>query len=158
MSLTDTTFKILTRNDIKTQLNGTWNGTSYNVNDPNDICDILSQTETNSSMYSNASPFVSGYLDLQPIKNIYISSPNLGSYTTIGPNGQQTIIKKVPVSADFGYVIFDELMPTNDYLDCSRQSLKTIEFLLRDVNNNTINLHGANLSFSIVFDIQNTDV
>ena len=158
MSLTDTTFKILTRNDIKTQLNGTWNGTSYNVNDPNDICDILSQTETNSSMYSSTSPFVSGYLDLQPIKNIYISSPNLGSYTTIGPTGQQTIIKKVPVSADFGYVIFDELMPTNDYLDCSRQSLKTIEFLFRDVNNNTINLHGANLSFSIVFDIQNPDI
>ena len=125
---------------------------------PNDICDILSQTEISSSMYSNASPFVSGYLDLQPNKNIYISSPNLGSYTTIRPNGQQTIIKKVLVSADFGYVIFDELMPTNDYLDCSRQSLKTIEFLFRDVINNTINLHGANLSFSIVFDIQNIDV
>lgn len=94
MSLSDTTFKILTRNDIKTQLNGTWNGSSYNVNDPNDICDILSQTETNSPMYSNVSQFVSGYLDLQPVKNIYISSPNLGSYTTIGPSGQQTIIKK----------------------------------------------------------------
>lgn len=62
------------------------------------------------------------------------------------------------MTADFGYVIFDELMPTNDYLDCSRQTLKTIEFVLRDVNNNIINLHGANLSFSIVFDIQNTDV
>lgn len=158
ISLTDTTFKILTRNDIKTQLNGTWNGTSYNVNAPHDICDILSQTETNSPMYNNTTPFVSGFLDLQPVKNIYVSSPNLGSYTTIGPRGQQTIIKKIPVSADFGYVIFDELMPTNDYLDCSRQTLKTIEFLLRDVNNNTINLHGANLSFSIIFDIQNTDV
>ena len=62
------------------------------------------------------------------------------------------------MTADFGHVIFDELMPTNDYLDCSRQTLKTIEFVLRDVNNNIINLHGANLSFSIVFDIQNTDV
>ena len=49
------------------------------------------------------------------------------------------------MSADFGYAIFDELMPTSGYLDCARQSLKTIEFLLRDVNNNTINLHGANL-------------
>lgn len=62
------------------------------------------------------------------------------------------------MTADFGYCLFDELMPTNDYLDCSRQTLKTIEFVLRDVNNNIVNLHGANLSFSIVFDIQNTDV
>ena len=62
------------------------------------------------------------------------------------------------MSADFGYVIFDELMQQNDYLDCSRQTLKTIDLLLRDVNNNTINLHGANLSFSIVFDVQNTGI
>ena len=45
-------------------------------------------------MYNNTTPFVSGFLDLQPVKNIYISSPNLGSYSTIGPTGQQTIIKK----------------------------------------------------------------
>ena len=49
-------------------------------------------------------------------------------------------------------------MQQNDYLDCSRQTLKTIDFLLRDVNNNTINLHGDKLSLSIVFDIQNTDI
>ena len=41
---TDESFMILTRDDIKTQLNGTWTGTSYNANDPNDICDMLSQT------------------------------------------------------------------------------------------------------------------
>ncbi len=48
-------------------------------------------------------------------------------------------------------MIFDQVITNMDYLDCSRQSLKTIEFQLKDVNGNFVPLHGANVSFSIVF-------
>ena len=82
---------------------------------------------------------------------MYISSPNLGNFNTMGPRGEWNIIKKVPVSADYNQMIFDQVITNMDYLDCSRQSLKTIEFHLKDVNGNFIPLHGANVSFSIVF-------
>ena len=64
----------------------------------------------------------------------------------------------MPMPADDGHANSDGVMPTNDYLGCPRQTLKTSDCLLRDVNNNTINLHGANLSFSIIFGIQHTVV
>ena len=45
---------------------------------------------------------------------------------------------------------------SSDYLE--RQTLKTISFELEDAHGKIINLHGANLSFSIVFDKYRSDV
>ena len=45
----------------------------------------------------------SGFLNFQGINNMYVSSPNLGTFTTIGPRGEQTIINKIPVSSEFGH-------------------------------------------------------
>ena len=39
-----------------------------------------------------------------------------------------------------------------DWLECSKQSLKTLEFVLRDARGNQIPLHNSNVSFSIVFE------
>ena len=36
--------------------------------------------------------------------------------------------KKVHVTANYGYAIFDKSMTTNDFLGCCNQTLKTIEF------------------------------
>jgi hypothetical protein len=135
-------FKVLTYNDIIQ---------TYNINDPNDTTDMFKLTVGYSPFYDVTNPFISGPLSLQPIRNIYISSPNLGNFNTMGPRGEWNIIKKVPVSADYNQMIFDQVITNMDYLDCSRQSLKTIEFHLKDVNGNFIPLHGANVSFSIVF-------
>ena len=49
-------------------------------------------------------------------------------------------------------MIFDQVMSGNDFLDCSRQTIKTIEFNLKDVNGNLVPFHGSNVSFSIIFD------
>jgi hypothetical protein len=42
--------------------------------------DILNNTDGYSTFFSAASPHVTGYIDLQPIKNIYMYSTNLGSH------------------------------------------------------------------------------
>ena len=49
-------------------------------------------------------------------------------------------------------MIFSNVTSGNDYLDCSRQTLKTLQFQLQDVSGNVIQLHGSHVSFSIVFD------
>ena len=53
-------------------------------------------------------------------------------------------------------MIFDQVTASNDYLDCSRQTLRTLEFQLKDVHGNLVPLHGSNLSFSLVFDLLDT--
>jgi hypothetical protein len=89
-------------------------------------------------------------LNLQTIRNIYIHS-SLGNYNTIGPRGESSIMKKIPVNANKGEYIFDQVLTSNDFGDCSKQTLRTIKFDLKDSRGNYIQFHGSNLSFSIKF-------
>jgi len=63
----------------------------------------------------------------------------------------QQLLTKKPVSANKGEYIFDQVMTNNDFGDCSNQTLRTINFQLKDSQGNGINLHGNNWSFSIIF-------
>jgi hypothetical protein len=128
-----------------------------NQSDLNSWNDLIGNTNTPTSAYTASTPFVSGMLDLLGIRNIFISSPNLGSFSTMGSRGESNIIKKVPVSSDFGYLVIDSFTSPHDFLDCSRLTLGTIEFNLRDVKGKYIPLHGGHVSFSIVFSSVNND-
>lgn len=157
-SFTDMTFKVLTADDIATKRNGEWvSSDNYNENDPCDInSEMLKLTSGNASYNTHTNPFVSGYLNLQPIRNLYLHSSNIGSYNTIGLYGCRTIIKKIAVSADFNYMIIDNAMAGNDFMDCSRVTMKQLEFRITNEDGKFINLHGANVSFSLIFDIMPT--
>ena len=150
------TFRILTAKDIATKRNGLWVGTNYDEKNLHDITGLLNLTEGTSPLYTQASPFTTN-INLQPMRNIYISSPNLNNFNTLSVNGDNTIIKKVQVTADYNQMIFDNLMATNDFLDCSKQTLKTLEFHIKDVDGNFINFHNHHLNFSIIFDLMNTN-
>lgn len=63
----------------------------------------------------------------------------------------QTIVKKVPVSADYNHMIFDQCVLINDYNDCGGNTVKTLYFQLRSSRGDLIPLNGCNWSFSIVF-------
>ena len=119
---------------------------------PQSINGVLRNTEmvpvNLSFMYST---YQSGFLDLLNIHNIYIHCPNLGHFNSIGVRGENTIIKKVPVSSSFGYLIIDTVVSPHDKMDVSRQNVKTIHITLKDVSGNVINLHGANCSLSLIF-------
>ena len=149
-------FKILTKNDIFTQLNGTWGGVSYSTSNSCDInAYMLKLNMGTSPLYTSTNYFRSLSLDLQPIRNLYITSPNLGNFTTLGPNGQTSILKKVPVNANYNCMVFDGMTSSNDFLDCSKQTLQNLEFRIENSRGEVINLHGQEISFSIIFDILN---
>ena len=142
--------KILTPTDISTNLLGTWSGSTINTLNPADINEILGNLGTNSPSYDILNPYISNSLNLQTIRNIYIHS-SLGNYGTIGPRGETTIIKKVSVSANKGEMIFDNVVTAFDFGDCSKQSLRTVIFEIKDSRGNYVNFHGSHLSFSIIF-------
>jgi len=126
------------------------------VSGPQSLNMILGNSIRDSPLYGPNKPFVSGFLQLTH-NDIYITSPNLGTYTTLGPRGETNILRKVPVTSTYGYLIVDQATSNHAYLDCSEQTLNTLEFEIRDVNGQIVNLHGHHISFSLVFAAHNED-
>ena len=126
--------------------------TTVDNNNLQSINGVLRNTEmiptSLSYMYKE---YESGFLDLLNIHNIYIHCPNIGHFNSIGARGENTIIKKVPVSSGFGYLIIDSVISPHDKIDVSRQTIKTLNFSFKNVHGNVIDLHGANVSFSMIF-------
>ena len=144
-------FQIFTDKDLATFVNNTWTGSSYSASTPFSCNDILNSTFTNSPQFNSTSSYTSGSLEMLAFRNLYLTSPNLSSFTTMGARGEANIIKKIPVSSDFGYLIIDSYTSNHDWLDCSNLTLNNLEFVLKDVKGNVIPLHGSHVSFSIVF-------
>ena len=143
-------FKVLTPDDLKTATIHNAYSNSYDINNPQDMNEILGNVEGASPFYQFPGNYTSKAVNLQTIRNIYIHS-SLGNFNTIGPRGESSIVKKVPVSANKGDMIFDQVLAGNDFGDCSKQTLRTIIFELKDSRGNYINFHGSDLSFSIIF-------
>ena len=146
----DYKFKVLTPDDLKRDYIHSRFQNSYDTNNPKDINEVIGNLEGNSLLYQFPTGYETMSLNMQSIRNIYIHS-SMGNYNTIGPKGENTIMKKVPVNADKGNYIFDQVMTGNDFGDCSNQTLRTIKCDLNDSKGNHIPLHGNHLSFSIIF-------
>ena len=143
-------FRIFTPEDLKRSEIHARYSNAYDINNPHDINEILGNVDGVSPYYQFPTSYESESLNMQTIRNIYIYS-SLGNYNTIGPRGENSIIKKVPVNANKGEFIFDQVLTSNDFGDCSKQTLRTLKFDLKDSRGNHINFHGSNLSFSIIF-------
>jgi hypothetical protein len=128
-----------------------WSGSTNSCN--NLIGNIGNITNT----YTQTNPFVSGMMNMDVFRCLYLSSPNLGTYTTLGSRGESNILKKIPVTSSYGMLIVDSYTSSHDFLDCSDQTLNTIEFNLKDVHGVIIPLHGSNISFSLVFAAHSED-
>ena len=50
---------------------------------------------------------VSGYIDIYSLRNIYMTASGLGNFNTISVAGNRNVVKKIPVTAPHGEVIFD---------------------------------------------------
>ena len=156
-------FWLLSDKEIATLYNGLWSlsgAGAFDRTNPASMNEVLrNYGDYNGAtpMNNTASPYKSGFLNFQGINNIYLSSPNLGCFNTMGPRGEQTIIKKIPVSSEFGYMIIDRSVSQHDYLECGKTTLRTLEFNLRDAKGRFIPLHNANVSFSLVFSIKSED-
>ena len=139
-------FKILTDIELATGLNGDWTGPVYNWSSPSSSNDVLANRTSNSGF-----SFVSGMLSLNGFRAVYISSSTLSNYNTVGARGENNIIKKVPVNADFGYQVIDQMVSDHDYLSVERMTLGTIDFQVKDVKGNLIPFKGSPISFTIKF-------
>ena len=132
-------FKILT--DTELPANGI-TAVPYSLNK-------VLQNTTASMGYSLS--YTSGVLDMHPVRNLYLSSPNLGTYDTLNITGDQSVVKKIPVNANYNEMIYDQVVLPYDYIDVSKQTLRRLEFQLKDIYGGNINLQGDHWSFSLLF-------
>ena len=75
----------------------------------------------------------------------------MGNFRSIGPLGERDVLKKIVIQANPLEIMTDMNLNTEDHVDVSRHNLKSLSFRLTDVYGNTINLHGQNLSFTLIF-------
>ena len=139
-------FMILTDYDLQQR---------YGLTSPNSCNDIITNRTTKIN-YPGA-PWISGMLNLQGFRAVYISSSTMSNYNTLGPQGENSIIKKVITDSDFGYLIIDQLVSDHDYLSVERLTLNTIDFQIRDVRGNLIPFHDSPVSFTIIFTVQDNN-
>ena len=132
-------FEILTDAQLK----------ALNINANQSINNVLRNFTP--AVHDSSNPYVSGFVDLFPIRNLYLTCSGLGNFNTMSVSGDRSIVKKIPVNAGYSEMIFDQSVVGIDYLDCSHQTLSRIGFQLKDVFGRVVDLHGNHVSFSIVF-------
>ena len=95
--------------------------------------------------------FVSGFVNLLPMKNMCLTSDRLTNGNQLAPYGVARVLKKIPITAGFGNVIYDNDILMNDANDVSMRHLGRLHFKYVDAYGKTVDLHGADSSFSLIF-------
>ena len=90
-------------------------------------------------------------MNLIPHQCLYLHSNNMGKIgDSIGPGGEQTIIRRIPITARFGDVINDSFSNAADTIDMAGFQLSNLHFRLCDEEARTVNLRGVGFSFSFL--------
>jgi hypothetical protein len=112
-----TNYSIGVINSLFSEETSIYHGKSWNITgnipfEPNNLCsinEILGLTEREILQVAEGEDVSSPPLKLHIINNVYITSPTLGNYNTICPFSNN-VIKKVPVTVAYGYMIVDQYM------------------------------------------------
>ena len=156
----DTSFRIFSDFELNDMAKkGGWHGENYTYNNIYSINDLIHNTKKITPGYNRGTSYWSEFINFNGIRNLYLCSPNLCSLSVLGPNGSPAnIVKKIPVTSDYGFNIFAGGSIAHDYIECSRQTWRTLEFQLQDVFGNNIDLNNNPISFSIILSTINEDM
>lgn len=148
-ALTNFTYEIYSDDTLKTLKD--WRGRYFNKDNPKSCNNVLRNYF--SGLYSSTNPFISGFINTINYDSIYIRS-NISNFSNIiSPDGSLCdIVKKVNINEGFGSLITYYLQNGIDYTQIiSRNNLGCLEFRITDIYNNVIDLHGSNVSFTLIF-------
>jgi hypothetical protein len=117
----------------------------------NSINNIL-QNYTNSKIYSNSNKYVSNYIDLFPVRNLYLQCENIctGSNSMLC-SGQSNIIANIPITARYNQLVICDKLISMDYVNVGNQTINFLKFRLINLWGEEIDLRGNHFSFSLLF-------
>ena len=101
-------------------------------------------------VYDTSNIYEGGQFNAVPHHTIYIVCPQLGTFRSIGPQGERNILKKHVVMANPHEISIDTALNSEDFTNISKQSFKSLTFTLTDVYGNMLNMHGQSWSFTLI--------
>ena len=97
------------------------------------------------------SPYISGFIDLQRVKSLYLDCNEISNYNQLTVAGNSSIVKKMAVNVPYLRVINDLELSNFDYVDVSGKLLRRLQFRLTNHNNEIVDLNGIDISFTLTF-------
>ena len=140
-------FSVFTDSQVITEQGNFTGLDTSNLNSVNDIINYRTFSGTHSDQLS----WFSGFVDLQPIKNLYLTCNDLCNYNQLTLDGYSGIVKKIPVVSAFTGIIFDNEVSITDYIDCSNKVLRKLNFKIEDERGRQVPLNNVDVSFSLTF-------
>ena len=131
----------------------TWAASSvhtYDAMDPRSAYKLigLPRDATRTDATTHALPH---QVNLIPHSCLYLHSNNMGKIRdSCGPNGEQTILRRIPVTAGFGSIIHHSADSAADTIDMAGFQLSSLHFRLCDEEARTVDLHGVAFSMSFL--------
>ena len=122
-----------------------------NTNSLNSMNRVIGNTTPATDAYTNVAPYTTNFVDLTPVKNIYIHCNEISNYNQLTVAGNSSIVKKVPVNVPYLGIINDNELSSVDYIDCSNKLLRRTNWRLTDHLNQVIDLNNVDISFTITF-------
>ena len=121
------------------------------ANNLNSINRVLSNYVTAFDASTNVVPFITGFIDLTPVKNIYLHCNEISNYNQLTVAGNSSIIKKINVTVPYLSVINDNELSTFDNIDVSGKMLRRLNIKLTNNLNQVVDLNNVDISFSLTF-------
>ena len=69
-----------------------WSGTAHDINSLASANELMTNVDPSGMVIGNTANPAKYYLNLTHVRSIYMKSPNLSSFNTIGCNGESSII------------------------------------------------------------------
>lgn len=150
---TDHTFSVATvkiYSDYELLNSNEFNSTRFDRNLLKSINSILQISNKSLTQFTSLEKYKT-YIDLVPLRNIYISSKTLSSINTYSNFQNNCIIKKIPVISPVGTMLSYGINNSFEGIHISKRSINRIDIQLLDSNNYHVNLNDSHFSFSLVF-------
>ena len=143
------TFVVLTDGEVA-PLCGSFSD-PVDVNNLSSINRVIGNTTPATDAYTNVAPYTTNFIDLTPVKNVYLHCNEISNFNQLTVAGNSSIIKKVPVNVPYLGVINDLELSSVDYIDCSNKLFRRLNSRCTDHLNQNINLNGVDISFTLTF-------
>ena len=142
-------FVVLTDGEVA-PLSGSFSD-PVDVNNLSSINRVIGNTTPATDAYTNVAPYTTNFIDLVPIKNIYLHCNEISNFNQLTVAGNSSIIKKINVTVPYLGVINDNELSSVDYIDVSGKMLRRLNIRCSDHLNQNINLNEVDISFTLTF-------
>lgn len=128
-------------------LNWTDSADPYSADDLDTMGDLLRLPASSTP----ATTVFTGLLNVSPVDVLYLRSPSIATFNSIGPRGESDIIQRIPVTTTYGYNLAYVSNGADSEFFFVEGGYRELRFVLTNVRGRVIDLHGGYFSIELTF-------